>query len=38
MKKLAIALACATCLSVAADMKIGTVNMVDLVKLHPSYE
>ncbi len=38
MKKLAIALACATCLSVSADMKIGTVNMVDLVKLHPSYE
>ena len=38
MKKLAIALACATCLSASADMKIGTVNMVDLVKLHPSYE
>ena len=38
MKKLAIALACATCLSASAEMKIGTVNMVDLVKLHPSYE
>ena len=38
MKKLAIVLACATCLTAFADMKIATVNMVDLVKLHPSYE
>ena len=38
MKRIAIALACATCLTAFADMKIGTVNMVDLVKLHPSYE
>ena len=26
------------CWTVLSDMKIGTVNMVDLVKLHPSYE
>ena len=38
MKKLAIALACVTGLAALADMKIATVNMVDLVKLHPSYE
>ena len=38
MKRIAIVLACATCLTAFADMKIGTVNMVDLVKLHPSYE
>ena len=31
--------ACAAlCATAFADLKIGTVNMVDLVKLHPSYE
>ena len=38
MKRIAIILACVTGLTAFADMKIGTVNMVDLVKLHPSYE
>ena len=38
MKKLAIALACVTGLTAFADLKVGPVNMVDLVKLHPSYE
>ena len=38
MKRIAIALACITGLTAFADMKIATVNMVDLVKLHPSYE
>ena len=38
MKRIAIALACVTGLAAFADMKIATVNMVDLVKLHPSYE
>ena len=38
MKKIAIVLACITGLTAFADMKIATVNMVDLVKLHPSYE
>ena len=38
MKKLTIALACVTGMTAFADMKIATVNMVDLVKLHPSYE
>ena len=38
MKRIAIALACVTGLTAFAEMKIATVNMVDLVKLHPSYE
>ncbi len=38
MKKLMIAFCAAMCTVAFADMKIGTVNMVDLVKLHPSYE
>jgi len=38
MKTLTIAICATLCLSAWADMKIGTVNMVDLVKLHPSYE
>ena len=38
MKRLVFVLSCAVCLGVAAELKIGTVNMVDLVKLHPSYE
>ena len=38
MKTLMIAICAALSLSALADMKIATVNMVDLVKLHPSYE
>ena len=38
MKTLTVAICAALSLSALADMKIGTVNMVDLVKLHPSYE
>lgn len=38
MKKILTALTLATALAAAAEMKVGTVNMVDLVKLHPSYE
>ena len=38
MKRIAIILACVTGLTAFAEMKIATVNMVDLVKLHPSYE
>ena len=38
MKKTLAALSCMACMAAAADLKIGTVNMVELVKLHPSYE
>ena len=38
MKTVMIAICAALSLSALADMKIATVNMVDLVKLHPSYE
>ena len=38
MKTMTIVVCAALSLSVLADLKIGTVNMVDLVKLHPSYE
>ena len=38
MKTLMVAVCAALSLSALADMKIATVNMVDLVKLHPSYE
>ena len=38
MKTVMIAVCAALSLSALADMKIATVNMVDLVKLHPSYE
>ena len=37
MKTTLLALTLVTCLAAVADLKIGTVNMVDLVKLHPSY-
>ena len=30
--------AMAAALTVAAEMKVGTVNMVDLVRLHPNHE
>ena len=38
MKKSIIAIAVAAALAASADMKIGTVNMMQLVRLHPSYE
>ena len=38
MKTLMVAICAALSLAALADMKIATVNMVDLVKLHPSYE
>ena len=38
MKKSIIAIALAAALAASADMKIGTVNMVQLVRLHPSHE
>ena len=38
MKTMTIVVCAALSLSALADMKIATVNMVDLVKLHPSYE
>ena len=38
MKTVMIAVCAALSLAAFADMKIATVNMVDLVKLHPSYE
>ena len=38
MKTLMVAVCAALGLSALADLKIATVNMVDLVKLHPSYE
>ena len=38
MKKIVLGMTLVAALTAAADMKIGTVNMVELVKLHPSYE
>ena len=38
MKRILVGLMAAAAMAAAAEMKIGTVNMVDLVKLHPSYE
>lgn len=38
MKKVMILAAAAAALTSAADIKIGTVNMVDLVRLHPNHE
>jgi len=38
MKKAIVAGVVAAAMVAAADMKIGTVNMVDLVRLHPSHE
>ena len=38
MKKTAIALAILASLSAFADLKIGTVNMIHLVELHPTHE
>ena len=38
MKKIMMMVAMAAALTVAAEVKIGTVNMVDLVRLHPNHE
>ena len=38
MKKLVLALALAAAMGVSAELKVGTVNMVDLVRLHPNHE
>ena len=38
MKKIMMMAAMAAALTGVAEMKIGTVNMVDLVRLHPSHE
>ncbi len=38
MKKIMMMVAMAAALTVAAEMKVGTVNMVDLVRLHPNHE
>ena len=38
MKKILILAAMAATLTAAAEMKIGTVSMVDLVRLHPQHE
>ena len=38
MKKILMGIALAAAMCASADMKIGTVNMVDLVRLHPNHE
>lgn len=38
MKKLLIALMMAAAMGASAELKIATVNMVDLVRLHPTHE
>ena len=38
MKKIMMMAAVVAALTVAAELKIGTVNMVDLVRLHPNHE
>ena len=38
MKKIMMVAAMAAALTTAAEVKIGTVNMVDLVRLHPNHE
>lgn len=38
MKKIILAVALVASAAVSAEMKIGTVNMLDLVQLHPSHE
>ena len=38
MKKILMGLALAAATCVSAEVKIGTVNMVDLVRLHPNHE
>lgn len=38
MKKLLLGLSLVACLAAAAELKVGTVNMVHLVELHPTHE
>ena len=38
MKKIILGLALAASLCASAELKIGTVNMLDLVRLHPNHE
>lgn len=38
MKKIILGMALALAMCVSAETKIGTVNMVDLVRLHPNHE
>ena len=38
MKNTVIGLAILSCLAAAADLKVGTVNMIHLVELHPTHE
>ena len=38
MKRTVITLSIAMCLSAFADLKVGTVNMIHLVELHPTHE
>lgn len=38
MKKIMMALALAAAMGASAELKVGTVNMVDLVRLHPNHE
>ena len=38
MKKMMMALALAVAMGASAELKVGTVNMVDLVRLHPNHE
>ena len=38
MKKILVMAAAAAMMTATAEMKIGTVNMVDLVRLHPQHE
>ena len=38
MKKMMMALALAAAMGASAELKVGTVNMVDLVRLHPNHE
>ena len=37
MKKMMMALALAAAMGASAELKVGTVNMVDLVRLHPNH-
>jgi len=38
MKKIVLGMMMAAAMCVSAEIKVGTVNMVDLVRLHPSHE
>ena len=38
MKRTVIALSIAMSVAVFADLKVGTVNMIHLVELHPTHE